>query len=243
MDNFSLLAVLNLHCTVLHVRGAATEESSGNATTSSASILPTDAISAEKCQPKDEARGDQISENSSSGGSDDSTDSVEDFLENQSSPERHGHPRVKGINPSIVRLKAQVPFVIEFDVKLPGDVESGTADFETLEVVKLMKGDDCHLFGIRTPTSSKEGRFKVKIYSQDGSFLGETKILYLDLVEEVLKQAVSDRDILKKFLKLAITCVDENSEGSSCDALNSTDVGRLTVADHQTAQSRTNLAV
>ncbi|KAJ7365249.1 hypothetical protein OS493_005346 [Desmophyllum pertusum] len=132
---------------------------------------------------------------------------------------------------SVPVAKPRYPFVIEFDVKLPGDVESGTADFETLEVVKLIKG------------SSKEGRFKVKIYSQDGSFLGETEILYLDLVEQVLKQAVSNRDILKKFLKLAITCVDENSEGSSCDTLNSTDVGRLTVADHQTAQLRTNLAV
>ncbi|KAJ7365248.1 Indoleamine 2,3-dioxygenase 2 [Desmophyllum pertusum] len=73
------LAQVTAEMRLLHVRGAATEASSGNATTSSASILPTDAISAEKCQRKMstaqsifyavklalQARGDQISENSS----------------------------------------------------------------------------------------------------------------------------------------------------------------------------------
>ena len=76
--------------------------------------------------------------------------------------------------------------------------------------------------------SQRQGLFKVKVYSQDGSFLGETEILYLDVVEEVLKQAVSNRTIMKKFMMAAIPCLDENSEGISLNTQSCTNVGMFT---------------
>lgn len=65
------------------------------------------------------------------------------------------------------------------------------------------------------------------VYSQNGDFLGETEIMYIDVVEEVLKQAVSSPNIMQKFLKAAIPCLNENSGRSSCDTPNPPNVGRL----------------
>lgn len=60
--------------------------------------------------------------------------------------------------------------------------------------------------------SPREGVFKVKVHSQDNSFLGETEIRYLDIVEEVLTQAIENPEIMKKFLKAAIPCLQANSD-------------------------------
>ena len=75
--------------------------------------------------------------------------------------------------------------------------------------------------------SPREGVFKVEIYSQNGTFLGETEITYIDLVEEALKQAVSDPSVMRLFLNAAIPCLKENSGRSSCDTANSSTIGRL----------------
>jgi len=62
--------------------------------------------------------------------------------------------------------------------------------------------------------SPREGVFKVKVHSQDNSFLGETEIRYLDIVEEVLTQAIENPEIMKKFLKAAIPCLQANSDST-----------------------------
>ena len=86
--------------------------------------------------------------------------------------------------------------------------------------------DSEHVSYLNVADSSKEGLFKVMVYSQNGTFLGETKILYMDLVEEVLKQAVRDPGIMQLFVKAAIPCLNEHSKRSSCDTVNSTNAGR-----------------
>lgn len=65
---------------------------------------------------------------------------------------------------------------------------------------------------LNVAASPRKGVFKVNVYSQDNSFLGETEITYLDIVEEVLTQATEDPDIMKKFLVAAIPCMQENSD-------------------------------
>ena len=67
------------------------------------------------------------------------------------------------------------------------------------------------------------------VYSQNGDFLGETEIMYIDIVEQVLKQAEEYPNIMRKFLKAAFPCLNENSVRSSCDTPNPPNVGRLTV--------------
>lgn len=77
---------------------------------------------------------------------------------------------------------------------------------------------------LNVAASPRKGVFKVKVYSQDNSFLGETEIRYLDIVEEVLTQAIEKPAIMKKFLVAAIPCMQENSDSTQ----DSSKVGMLT---------------
>ncbi|XP_022809323.1 uncharacterized protein LOC111346297 [Stylophora pistillata] len=151
---------------------------------------------------------------------------TEDVGGNQTSSPSQERFHVRRINPDKVILKYQTgaPFKIEFNGRLPDEVEAGFAEFETLQEVELSREDDRTLAGRALPHSGGGGIFRVIVRSQNGLFLGETEILYLDLVEEVLKQAVHDPTIMKLFIRAAIPCLDENS-GSDCDVANSTNAG------------------
>lgn len=75
--------------------------------------------------------------------------------------------------------------------------------------------------------SPREGVFKVRVYSQDNSFLGETEIVYLDIIEEVLAQAMKSRAIMAKVLEAACRCLQEDSDGIIGNTQESSKVGML----------------
>ena len=71
------------------------------------------------------------------------------------------------------------------------------------------------------------GVFKVRVYSQDNCFLGETEIVYLEIIEEVLAQAMNNRAIMAKFLEAASRYLQEDSEGIIGNTQESSKVGML----------------
>lgn len=53
----------------------------------------------------------------------------------------------------------------------------------------------------------------MRVYSQDNSFMGETEIEYLDIIEEVLAQAMRSQAIMAKVFEAACRCLQGDSEG------------------------------
>ena len=56
--------------------------------------------------------------------------------------------------------------------------------------------------------------------------MGKTKVTYIDLIDEALKQAISCPKTMVKFIQVAIPCLNVNSEGGTCAAENPTNGGR-----------------
>ena len=80
---------------------------------------------------------------------------------------------------------------------------------------------------VNVADSSTEGVFKVAVFSQNREkCLGETKVAYIDLIEEALKKAINCRKTMLKFLQAAIPCLNVHSEGGTRDAENHTNGGR-----------------
>ncbi|XP_022808580.1 uncharacterized protein LOC111345557 isoform X1 [Stylophora pistillata] len=200
---------------------------------SSTSAMSADSMSAEARHMNEESVVDEISEGSTSSGiSENFIDFGRDDLslpENQLHLRGQEHIRVERITPQVVLLKVQngAPFKIEFNGKLPEEMESGIVDFEELTTgVPVKKLNESSLGGNTLPYSPKEGVFKVKVYSPyRKECLGETTITYIDLIEEALKQAVSDPQTMRKFLEAAIPSLNEFSGRSSSNTASSTNAG------------------
>ena len=80
---------------------------------------------------------------------------------------------------------------------------------------------------VNVADSSTEGIFKVAVFSQNRERrLGETKVAYIDLIEEALKQAISCPKTMQKFIQAAIPCLAVHAEGGTRDAENHTNDGR-----------------
>ena len=80
---------------------------------------------------------------------------------------------------------------------------------------------------VNVADSSTEGVFKVAVFSQNRErYLGETEVVYIDLIEEVLQKAISCPNMMLKFLQVAIPCLNVHSEGGTRDAENHTNGGR-----------------
>ena len=77
------------------------------------------------------------------------------------------------------------------------------------------------------PESSTAGLFKVEIISQNNRFLGETEILYIDIVEEVAQQALERKPVMVMFLRAAAEALEQTSGGSSCNTASSTSAGKF----------------
>jgi len=83
---------------------------------------------------------------------------------------------------------------------------------------------------LNVAASQRPGVFKVKVYSNDNSFLGETEIEYLDLIDEVLAQAMKSRAIMRKFLAVLYRSLQEDSEGIIGNTQGSSKFGMLTLS-------------
>ena len=80
---------------------------------------------------------------------------------------------------------------------------------------------------VNVAESLKPGAFKVTVHSEDRRrCLGETTILYIDLVEDVLERVISCPKASLKFIKAITACQNVHSEGGASDEENHTIDGR-----------------
>ena len=80
---------------------------------------------------------------------------------------------------------------------------------------------------VNVADSSTEGVFKVAVFSQNRErCLGETKVVYIDLIEEVLQKAISCPNTMLEFLRAVIACLALHAKGGIHDAENHTTGGR-----------------
>ena len=80
---------------------------------------------------------------------------------------------------------------------------------------------------VNVADSSTEGVFKETVSSHNQeNFLEATKVVYTDLTDETLKQAVICLKTMLQFLQAAIPCLNVHSEGGASDRENHTNDGR-----------------
>ncbi|PFX26109.1 Nephrocystin-3 [Stylophora pistillata] len=188
------------------------------------SVSPTNATLSNGCETRDEENGVtcHVSESSVREELENPSTAVEDELpENQRQLEANESPQ---IIPNQVPLKfPKSPFCIILKENLKED--SGKARFQELGEVKLHKVAVNKFLGDILPESPREGLFKVTIESQNGDFLGETEIMYLDIVEQVLKNVVTYQENMPMFIRAALPYLNVNSGRGSCDTPNSIRAG------------------
>ncbi|PFX12295.1 Tankyrase-1 [Stylophora pistillata] len=187
------------------------------------SVSPTNATLTKGCEASDEENGVTCytSESSVREELNSPSAAVEELPENQGPLEANGSPQ---ITPNQVALKFPMPpFCIVLKENLKED--SGKARFKELGEVKLRKIGDNEFFGRALPESPREGLFKVTIESQNGDFLGETEIMYVDIVEQVLKNVVTHQEKMPMFIRAAFTHLNANCGRGCCDSPNSIGAG------------------